>query len=139
MDDRELELFITGFHKLPQELQDIIHDYTFTVQQDGLIPVSSIGSFLVPYTVPAILQVDRNTRRTLRKLYFMGNRFCLSGSATKLQWLSAMRVPLVMCCNEDHSRTQCVLLSPDLCPSWSGRAGRCAEADFHHMEYPLRA
>lgn len=72
--DFEFEHLVTRFHKLPQGMQDIIRDYTFTVQHHGLVvncgkSFCGLGAIHDSYKLPAILQVDHTSRARLRKLY----------------------------------------------------------------------
>jgi hypothetical protein len=70
--------FKSRLHALPQELFNLIHDYTFTVEHSDPIVVDKA------YKPPAILQVNSLSRANLLDQYYAANTFDIQADNEKI-------------------------------------------------------
>lgn len=79
-------MLIDRIQSLPQELFDLIHDYTFTVLTST--PVIIDKSF----KLPSNLQVSHGTRGDLARGFFLNSTFLFYDTAELLAWTKALTV-----------------------------------------------
>lgn len=75
-----------GLERLPQELRDIIFNYTFTSGK-------AIGTISYDYRPPRLLQVNRSSRQMYARSYYGGGLFRIherDSMMACLKWLSSL-------------------------------------------------